>query len=294
MEKMLSDKKMTALFILPGFLLFLAIFIFPIGYTAFLSMTSWEGFGAKEFVGLKNYIQIILHDTVFHQSVKNTVIVLCVALVGQLIPAFVVALLLYFATRGTRIFRNAFFVPVLLSNTAIALIWQKIYDSNYGVLNDILVRLGLEGIIKEWLMDPATCLIAVLIPVIWQWIGYHMIIIYAGLKGIPGQYIEAAKIDGANNFQVAVKIILPLMQDIIKVCVVLATVGALKVFDNIYVMTGGGPYNLTSTIAIQMYKESFLKQQFGYGSAIAILLSIICMAAFLIINRVMTRERIEY
>ncbi len=221
-------------------------------------------------------------------------IVLCIALVGQLVPAFVLALLLYFATKGTRIFRNAFFVPVLLSSTAIGLIWQKIYDPNYGMLNELLEKLGMGSLIHEWMTDPATCLIAVLIPVIWQWIGYHMIIMYAGLKGIPEQYIEAAKIDGANSIQVALKIILPLLQDIIKVCVVLATVGALKIFDNIYVMTGGGPYNLTSTIAIQMYKESFLKQQYGYGSSIAILLSVICMAAFLVINRLMTRESIEY
>lgn len=294
MEKMLSNKKMIALFVLPGFLLFLAVFIFPIGYTLYLSMTSWEGVGLKEFVGLQNFIQLITRDSVFHLSVKNTLILLVLALAGQLIPAFVLAVLLYSVTKGTRLFRNAFFVPVLLSNTAIGLIWQKIYDPNFGMLNELLEKLGAGSLIHEWLTDPSTCLIAVLIPVIWQWIGYHMIIMYAGLKGIPGQYIEAAKIDGATGLQIALKIILPMMQDILKVCVVLGTVGALKIFDNIYVMTGGGPYNLTSTIAIMMYKESFLKQQYGYGSAIAILLSVICMAAFLVINRLMTRESVEY
>lgn len=294
MEKMLSSKKTIALFVLPGFLLFLAMFIFPIGYTFFLSMTSWEGIGPKEFVGLQNYIQLLTQDNIFHLGIRNTLIILAVSLVGQLIPAFVLALLLYSATKGTRIFRNAFFIPVLMSSAAIALMWQKIYDPNYGMLNDLLTRMGMADLIREWMTDPATSLIAVLVPVIWQWIGYHMIIMYAGLKGLSEQYIEAAKIDGANFVQIALHIIAPMMRDIIKVCVVLATVGALKIFDNIYIMTGGGPYNLTTTIAIQMYKESFLKLQFGYGGAIAVLLGLICMITFLVINRVMTRESVEY
>lgn len=285
---------MISLFVAPGLLVFLTMFIFPICYTVVLSLTSWEGIGPMKWNGFENYVRLFTTDTAFHIGVKNTLIILGAALIGQLVPAMVIALLLYQVTKGTRFYRNAFFIPVMLSTTAIALMWQKLYDPNYGVLNDLLKLLGKQDLIKEWLVDPSTCVAAVIIPVIWQWIGYHMIILYTGLKGIPEQYIEAAKIDGAGSLQIIFRIIIPLMRDIIKVCVVLATVGSLKVFDNIYIMTEGGPYNLTTTIAIQMYKESFLKLQFGYGGAIAVLLSLVCMAAFILINRIMTRDRIEY
>ena len=294
MQKMLSNKKYIILFVLPGLVIYLAMFIFPIIYTAGLSFTDWEGIGAKEFVGLENYIKLISSDSVFHTGVKNTLVILVVAVIGQLLPAMLFAVLLWKFTKGTRFFRNAYFIPVILSTAAISLLWQKIYDPNYGVLNDILTRLGMSGLCRGWLTEEKTALIAVIIPIIWQYIGYHLIIIYAGLKGIPEQYEEAAKIDGASGFKAFFYVTLPLLRDIIKICVVLATVGGLKIFDNIYIMTGGGPYNLTTTIAIQMYKESFLKMQFGYGSAIAVLLSVICIAAFLIINKVMTKEAVEY
>ena len=295
MEKMLSKKTTLAFFLVPGLAVFLGMFIFPVIYTAVLSTTDWEGVGSLNFVGIDNYVKLFTKDTVFWLSVKNTFVILGVALVGQLVPAFVLALLLHHFTRGVRIFRNAFFVPVLLSAAAIALLWQKIYDPNYGVLNELFTSLKLYFLDKDWLTDKETVLIAVIVPVVWQWIGYHMIIMYAGLKSIPGQYAEAAKIDGATGVQVVFKVTIPLMRDIIKICVVLAAIGSLKIFDNIYLMTGGGPYNLTSTVAIQMYKESFLKLQFGYGSSIAISLMAICILAFFLINKLMTRkEPIEF
>lgn len=292
---MLSKKSTLAFFLVPGLAVFLGMFIFPVIYTAVLSTTDWKGVGPLNFVGIDNYINLFTKDTVFWLSVKNTFIILGVALVGQLIPAFVLALLLHHFTKGVRIFRNAFFIPVLLSTAAIALLWQKIFDPNYGVLNELFKSIGLYALDKDWLIDKETVLMAVIAPVVWQWIGYHMIIMYAGLKSIPDQYAEAARIDGASGVQVVFKVTIPLMRDIIKICVVLATIGSLKIFDNIYLMTGGGPYNLTSTVAIQMYKESFLKLQFGYGSSIAISLMAICIVAFVLINKFMTRrEPIEF
>lgn len=172
--------------------------------------------------------------------------------------------------------------------------WQEIYDINYGLLNEVLRVLGLSGLQHEWLTEEATCLIAVIVPVIWQWIGYHMVILYAGRKGIPSQYVEAARLDGANSFQVTTRIILPMMRDVIRICVVLAVVGGIKIFDNVYVMTGGGPYNMTTTIAIHMYKEAFLKLNYGYGSAITIVLCVICIGVYLVLNKVLTREPLEY
>lgn len=294
MKKVLSNKLAITLFVLPGILLFLFIFVYPIIYTMDLGFTSWRGVGEKEYVLFDNYIQLFTKDSTFRRAISNTLIILVVATIGQLVPALFFALLLGNVKCNTRFFRVAFFIPVLLSSTAIALMWQEIYDINHGLLNEALRLLGLTKLQHEWLTEEATCLIAVIVPVIWQWIGYHMVILYAGLKGIPAQYVEAAKLDGANSLQATTKIILPMMRDVIKICVVLAVVGSIKIFDNVYVMTGGGPYNLTITIAIHMYKEAFLKLNYGYGSAIAVVLCILCIGVYLLINKLMTREPLEY
>lgn len=296
MKKMLSNKPVIALFMIPGLLIFAFIFVYPILYTVNLSFTSWKGIGPKDYVGLHNYIKLFSSDMVFRKALLNTLVILIVAVIGQLVPALFFAMLLSSMKKRTRFFRIAFFIPVLLSTTAIALMWQKIYDVNYGLLNEFLRVVGLSNFQHEWLSEKGTCLIAAIVPVIWQWIGYHMIILYAGLKAIPEQYEEAAKLDGANGFQVTFRVIIPMLRDILKVCLVLAVVGSIKIFDNIYVMTAGGPYNLTTTIAIHMYKESFLKFNYGYGSAIAIavMLCVVCIGVYLLINKVMSREPMEY
>lgn len=294
MKKMMSNKPAIALFVLPGLLIFAFVFIYPIIYTMNLSFTSWTGIGPKEYVSFENYIKLFVNDATFAQAVKNTLLILVVAVIGQLIPALFFAILLSNIKKSTRFFRIAFFIPVLLSSTAIALMWQEIYDVNYGLLNELIRLLGLTGLAHDWLTEEATCLVAAIVPVIWQWIGYHMIIMYAGLKGIPGQYVEAAKLDGANSFQVTTRVILPMLRDILKVCLILAVVGSIKIFDNIYVMTAGGPYNMTTTIAIHMYKEAFLKFNYGYGSAIAVVLCVICITVYTVINKALTREALEY
>lgn len=294
MNKMLSDKRFILLFVLPGLLIFAFIFIYPMLYTFQLSLTSWRGIGEKEMVGIANYVKLLTSDQVFHKSVSNTLFILVLAVTGQLVPALFFAILLFNIKGKTRFYRIAFFVPVLLSTTAISLMWQEIYDVNHGMLNGLLDLLRLAGLKHDWLSEKQTCLIAATIPVIWQWIGYHMIILYAGLKAIPEQYMEAARLDGASEWKTTIHVILPMLRDILKVCLVLALVGGIKIFDNIYIMTGGGPYNLTITMAIDMYKESFLKFNFGYGSAIAVILCVLCVVVYLVVNKALTGEALEY
>lgn len=294
MKKMMSSRSVIALFVIPGLLIFAFVFIYPILYTINLSFTSWTGVGPKEYVLFENYIKLFTADPTFRKAAANTLIILVVAVIGQLAPALFFAILLSSIKGNTRFFRIAFFIPVLLSSTAIALMWQKIYDVNYGMLNELLRVMGQAGWQHDWLTEKETCLIAAVIPVIWQWIGYHMIILYAGLKAIPAQYVEAARLDGASGLQITIRVIIPMLRDILKVCLVLAVVGSIKIFDNIYVMTGGGPYNMTSTIAIHMYKEAFLKFNYGYGSAIVVILCLLCIGVYLLINKALTREALEY
>ncbi len=294
MEKMLSRKTTLLLFIVPGLLVFSLVYIFPMFYTLRLGVTDWKGIGEMNYVGFTNYVKLFTRDRVFKTSLKNVLVVVCAGVPVQLFGALVIALAMHYLKTGLRFFRNAFFIPVLMSASAIGIMWCEFYDVSYGAVNGLLHSIGLDSWCREWLTVPNTVLPEVIIPAVWQWLGYHLIIMYSGMCAIPEQYEEAARIDGCSTIQSIWHITLPLMRDVLKVCVVLAVVGSLKFFDIPYVMTGGGPYNLTSTIALQMYKEAFLKLQFGYGSSIAVVLCVICIGMFVLINRLLTREAVTY
>jgi raffinose/stachyose/melibiose transport system permease protein len=181
---------------------------------------------------------------------------------------------------------------MMISAVAIAILWNKVYEPNFGILNEIFNYLGLPE--QLWLSDPDMALYAVCLSIAWQGIGFHFILLYSGLKGIPENYYEAAKIDGANSIVAIWYITLPLLRDILKVCIVMAAIGAMKIFDQVYVMTGGGPINSTMTVAMQMFQEAFAKTQYGYGSAIAVFLLIECLLIAYVLNKVLTKESIEF
>lgn len=294
MERLLGSKKMIALFVLPGLIFYLGIAFFPILQTLRYSLTNWNGIGTPSFSGVGNYIHLLLEDMVFWKGVKNSFILLVGAVFGQITPAFFLALFLHHHSRGVRFYKTAFFIPVVLSTAAIALMWNKMYEPNFGMINALFRSIGKTRWEQQWLSDPDAVIYAVTAPIIWQYVGYHMIILYAGLKTIPEQYYEAALIDGASPGQAVLHITLPLLRQVVKVCVVLASIGSLKLFDHIYIMTGGGPFNSSTTVAIHMYKEAFGRMRFGYGSSVAVFLVIECLLISWIINRLMKGENLEY
>jgi raffinose/stachyose/melibiose transport system permease protein len=292
MDKVFRDKKAIAIFVLPGLLLYLIMFVIPIVATGYISFFDWRVIGEMKFIGIDNYIKLFTTDPLFWKGVKNTFILFFILLVAQIPPALVFSLLLHHHTKGLRFFKTVYFIPMMISAVAIAILWNKVYEPNFGILNEILRFLGLQE--QLWLSDPDMALVAVCLSIAWQGIGFHFILLYSGLKGIPETYYEAAKIDGANSIVAIWHITLPLLRDIIKVCIVMAAIGAMKIFDQVYVMTGGGPINSTMTVAMQMYQEAFSKTQYGYGSAIAIFLLIECLLIAYVLNKVLTKESIEF
>ncbi|MFB7138391.1 carbohydrate ABC transporter permease [Gottfriedia sp. NPDC056225] len=282
MNKTMSNKKIIALYITPALFLILALIYVPIVQTGYFGLMKWNGIGEKEFIGLENYSHL-LHDPLFWKSAFHSFLLAvfsAVSLIGYLFISFILA----GKIKGADLLRKIYLIPMLLASVAIAQLWLKIYHPTNGILNSILVSLGVHNP-PAWLAETNLALYAIIIPIIWQYAGFYILIYYAALKNIPESLIEAARIDGATPLQIAIKIKLPLIMNVVKVTIVLAVVGSLKYFDLIYVMTGGGPNGSSEVMASYMYQKAFKGFDFGYASAIGFFLLIICLVVTWVIRK---------
>jgi raffinose/stachyose/melibiose transport system permease protein len=286
MKKLYSNKLTIILFILPALLLFLLILVAPIFISGYYSLFDWKGFGTKTFIGLENYKELFTsHSIGFMKALGNSLLLALFSVVIQLPIALGLALLLGKGRKGERGFLSIYFMPVLISTVVIGQLWLKIYNGSYGVLNEALRAIGLDSLARIWL-DRDTALGATFVPILWQYVGYHMLLMYAGIKSVPTEYREAAMIDGAREGQVNRYIVLPYIKPILKISVIFAVTGSLKSFDLIYVLTGGGPLHATEVPSTLMINMLFLRNRYGMGSTIALLLIILCFAFALIIGRI--------
>ncbi|RCW64253.1 carbohydrate ABC transporter permease [Saliterribacillus persicus] len=287
MNKVMSNKLVIALYVLPALILIVALIYVPIILTGYYGLMDWNGIGAMTFIGLENYTEL-LQDAKFWQSAKHSFLLALFSSLS-LIIYLLISLVLAGKIKGANLLRKIYLIPMLLSSVAIAQLWLKIYDPNNGILNSLLEVLGVENT-PTWLADPDLVLYAIFVAILWQYAGFYIIIYYAALKGIPESLVEAAKIDGANPIQIAYKIKVPLIAGVIKVTIVLAIVGSLKYFDLIYVMTGGGPNGASEVIASYMYRQAFGSYNFGYGSAVAFFLLIITLIVTWLIRKLTASE----
>jgi raffinose/stachyose/melibiose transport system permease protein len=272
MKKSWSDKIGIVLFLIPAIVLFVTFFIYPVGYVAFTSFTKWDGVGAREFVAFKNY-KYLFTDEVFLKSIKNNVLW---ALAGGFIQvplAVLVALLLSKKPRGWKIFRTIFYFPNIISGLALAMMWLAIYNSEYGALNALLKAIGLENLQKNWLGNMKTALPVMIIYWLF-YIGYFMVIVMADISSIPESYYEAAEIDGASTLKQDLHITLPLIKGSISTCLTLALIYGLRQFENVYLMTNGGPDNNTSVMVLYLFKE-FGNMNYGLANAAGIVLILV-------------------
>ncbi len=292
MKNVMSNKWVITLYVLPALLLILILIYIPIVLTGYYGLMDWDGIGAKTFIGLDNYIEL-MKDKMFWTSTYHSVL-LAVFSAISLVAYLVISLILASKIKGAGLLRKIYLIPMLLSSVAIAQLWLKIFDPTNGMLNKLLEMFGVENT-PIWLADPNLVLYSIFIPIVWQYAGFYIIIYYAALKGVPDEIMEAAKIDGATPLQIAYKIKLPLIAPVIKVTIVLAIVGSLKYFDLIYVMIGGGPNGASEVMASYMYKEAFKTYNFGYGSAIGFALLIICLVMTWVIQKLTaSKEDAQY
>jgi raffinose/stachyose/melibiose transport system permease protein len=285
MEKALRDKKAILFFVLPALIWFVAIAVIPIIQSVGYSLLNWNGITEPKFVGLRNYISM-LQDKLFYKALLNSLILSLASIFIQLPISMVLALVLAKGVRGENAYRTIYFIPVIISSTIIAQLWMKVYHPSYGLLNSFLAMIGLEGLKRQWLGDPGTALAAVFVPMIWQYIGYHMLLFYSAAKGVPIENREAAMVDGASDFQVATRIIIPQIVPMIKACVIFALIGSLKSFDLIYILTRGGPLDSTQVPTMMMYSEIFTNSRYGYGSSIAVFILVECLVLTLIVQQI--------
>ena len=291
MKKLYSNKFHIMLFLLPALLLFCAVLIAPIAMSVYYSFFNWKGIGPKTFIGLANYRELFTSASInFWRALKNALLLAALSVCLQLPLSLALALTLGKKIKGERTFLSVYFMPVLISTVVIGQLWLKIYNPDYGVLNVFLRSIGLENLTRIWLGTKQAALGAVFVPTLWQYVGYHMLLLYAGVKSVPPDLREAAMLDGATSSQINRYIVLPYIKPIIRISVIFAVTGSLKSFDLIYVLTNGGPQHATEVPSTLMISMLFNRGRYGMGSTIAVMLILLCFGFALLINAIFKED----
>jgi raffinose/stachyose/melibiose transport system permease protein len=263
--------------------------------TAFVySFFEWKGGPKKTFIGIQNYLTLI-HDSVFWQAFGHNIYLVVVCIVGQIGLAFVFVMMISSKLVKCKTIHRTFgFFPSTISAVSLGLIWNMIYHYQYGIINYFLKAIGREDLCKVWLNEPKLVMLCVSIPLVWQYIGYYMVILLSAISSIDTEIFESAELDGANGFQRSIYIVLPLIKNTMLVCLTLCIAGNMKAFDNIYAMTEGGPGTSSMVMAMYGYQVSFGQQNMGYGSCISIgifVLSLIVIGGSQGLFKFLTREK---
>ena len=264
------------LFISPYFILFGVFFLIPSVSALVLSFFKWNGIGAPDWIGLRNF-QRLAEDPVFWQAVGNTLIYMGASLFLCVPLALVLAAVLNSSQLGMRsLWRGAFFSPIVTSSVAIALVFTLLYSTDYGLINAFLRIFGIENI--NWIGSERWAKVSIIILIMWRWTGYTSIYFLAGMQTISQELYEAADIDGANGIQKFLRITLPLLRPVILYVSILVTTGSLQIFEEPYILTSGGPANASISVAQYLYRHGISNLKFGYGSAVGFLLFITIFA----------------
>ncbi len=272
------DKRLWRIVLLtPPLLVFSVLIVWPLLSSFYYSFTNWNGFSnSYQFVGLSNF-QKIWTDRLFFQATVNTIIWMGSALLLPTLLGLVLALLLDSKVRGGKFFKTIFYLPICLSAIVVGQIWIWIYQPNWGLLNTLIEAITGERFRYAWLAKPDSALFSVIVAWSWQQTGLSMVIYLAGLTAIPSEILESSASEGATTWQRIWYIIIPLLVPSTVVVIALSVINSLKGFDILYIMTGGGPFNSSDTLAMHMYNESFKKYLIGYGSSISVVLFVIAL-----------------
>lgn len=257
----------SVLFVAPALALFALFVLWPLSQAVATSFTSWDGFTDRVWIGGSNYSQLV-HAPLFWSAVGHTLIYAVGTVVAKIVLGLGLALMVNHGIRAVAAYRSILFLPVLMSFVAVGLLWGFMYDPALGLINSALAHLGLHTGVA-WLGSPSTALLSIMIVDVWKWVGYHVVLLVAGLQLVRPDLYEAAKSDGANAWSSFWHVTLPAMKTMIGLNVIIAFGGALNAFDLVYVMTKGGPYHSTDTIMTYMYDQAFNQNHFGYASAVA-------------------------
>jgi len=263
------------LFLLLPVVLYLAAFIYPMIDTFILSLHSWDGMSFdRTYVGFSNYAEL-LHTPRTQRALINNLQWLVYFVFAPTLVGLGLALLLDTDVKGAYVFRTIFFLPFTITTVAVASAWRWLYRPTTGLFSSIMASLGLSAYIPNWLGDPQIVTYCIMAASLWAWSGFTFLIYFAGLRSLPAEYIEAARIDGASPWTILTKIKLPLLLPSTIVVLGIAGIDSMRVFDIIWSMTQGGPFESSYVLAVDMYQTSFARFQMGKGAAIAVYLLIL-------------------
>jgi raffinose/stachyose/melibiose transport system permease protein len=280
------------LFLLPALVLYGVFVLIPIVQAAHFSLYKWNGLTPlTDFIGLANY-QRALADPVFIKAVTHNALIILLSLTTQIPFSLGIALLLNRRFPGRAIFRLLFFAPYVIAEVIAGVVWRLILQPG-GLAEGGLNAAGLDALYQPWLADTDTVLWALFVIISWKYFGFHMIILLAGLQGIPRELEEAAAIDGASRRQAIRYVTLPLLGPTIRVSVFLSIIGALQLFDLVWVTTGGGPADASNTMASYLVDRGFERFQLGYGSAISVILFVIALIVAMAYQRFVMRRDLD-
>ncbi|HYH11193.1 MAG TPA: sugar ABC transporter permease [Thermomicrobiales bacterium] len=266
----------------PFFLIFLVFGLFPIVFALYLAFQSWDGIGPMRYVGLDQF-RYLVTDSNFIKSIWVTIQIWVISTIPMLLLALGLAFLLNQSIQGRMVYRVAYFIPNVTSLVAIAIIFSSIFGNQFGLLNAVLQGIGADRI--AWLNEPWGIKVAIATMVVWRWTGYNAIIYLAGLQAIPDDLYEAAKVDGATQWNLFKDITVPLLRPVILFTVITSTIGGMQLFTEPQILVGnsGGPGREGLTMVLYLYEQAFIQNQFGYGAAIGWGLFVI-IVAFSIVN----------
>jgi len=278
-------------FILPAVLLFSTFSVYPFFLLTCTSLLDWDGISAtKSFVGFSNYWSVLTQDPVFWRSFGQAGFITLLALIFQNAVALLLAIAVNRRLRGASIYKTIFFLPPILSEIVVGLIWFWIYDGNFGIFNYALKAIGLGALARPWLADPRTALTAVAIIHMWKGFGWGFVIFLAGLQTIPEELYEAARVDGANAWTRFRHITLPLLAPVCVMVSILTILGTMQIFALIVATTGGGPGYHTEVPITRIYHSMLGSSRFGYACAQGIVFGLILLVFSLIQMRFQRRS----
>ena len=269
-----SRQRWGVVFILPQLISLLCFGIIPIIIAFVLSFYEWNGFTVPEFIGLENF-KTVFTDPAMWTSVKNTAVYTIIYVPCSIVLALLLAVVLN-KVAGKLFYRAVFFLPQVVTSVGIAVVWSWIYQPQFGILNMVLRFFGFEG--KGWLRDPATAMGAVIVMSIWWGLGYNIVLFLAGLQNVPSTYVEAAKIDGATAKDVFLHITVPLISPTTLFVTITTMINAFQVFDQMFLLTKGGPAKSTYTLALHIYQTAFKEYEMGQASTISLVMFVVVVA----------------
>lgn len=288
--KITKKAKLTILlFVLPALIVYLIWVIYPIISAIWMSMLKSDTLHSSHFAGLENYISVF-ESTLFWKSMKISIIFIIVTTIFQVILGFFYGYLVYLQPKGYRIYKILLFIPNVLPSVASGFIWSYIYSPSMGVLKPLMEGMGLGEYYISPIADPKMALYAVIFAQIWCGLGVQVILFNSGFMNIPSEVIESARLNGATGWKMIKTMVIPMSWDITKMVIILQTIGALRSFDLIYVMTSGGPNHSTEVLPMHLFVNAFQNFNLGYGNVVAVVLFVLAMIITAVMRKVMERD----